>query len=250
MISQLKRFKQVCVPLSLCALAIDFAGCKADEANDAGFVDKSVMTNDPSLPFQRTWKKPGFDKSKYTKLYVAPVNTTYMLQHTDWQKGANTAEVEKDVAKLAVFTQDVIKKAFREDPNHRMTILESPSTAPDALIVEVALIEVVPSKVALNALGYAPFGIGLTITAVRSIAKDTSTAAFEARIRDASTQVVVAMMADRESEQVAAVSVRGLTWYSHAETMITHWAGQFVQVANRKPGETVKDTDVFTLKPW
>src|SRR5262245_31506298 len=85
--------------LCLCALAIAIPGCKADEAKSAGYVDKSVMTKDPSVPFQRTWIKPGFDKSKYTKLYVAPVNTSYMLAETDWQKGVNKAEFEKDVAK-------------------------------------------------------------------------------------------------------------------------------------------------------
>ncbi len=58
------------------------------------------------------------------------------------------------------------------------------------------------------------------------------------------------MVADREAEQLAIVSVRGMTWYSHAKTMIDQWARQFVQVANRKPGEKVEDTEAFTLKPW
>ena len=66
----------------------------------------------------------------------------------------------------------------------------------------------------------------------------------------AATNEVVAMVADRESEQMAIVSVRGLTWYSHAEATISQWANQLVAIANRKPGETVKDTDVCTLKPW
>src|SRR3982751_6140762 len=63
------------------------AGCKAKEAQSAGFVDTNQMSKDASLPFQRSWKKPGFDKSKYSKLYVAPVNTEYMLKMTEWQEG-------------------------------------------------------------------------------------------------------------------------------------------------------------------
>jgi hypothetical protein len=114
----------------------------------------------------------------------------------------------------------------------------------------MALTEVVPSKVVLNALGYAPFGIGLAIKAVRGIAQDVSTVAFEARLHQASTREVVAMMADREAEQKALVSVQGLTWYSHTHSIIDAWADQFVKVANRKPGETVEDTKQFTLKPW
>jgi hypothetical protein len=246
--------RSVSMLLAFCVAAAGLllaaAGCTVKEAPSAGFVDKSKMETDPTLPFQRVWIKPGFDKSRYTKLYVAPVNTSYMLQMTKWQEGIKKDDIEKDVAKLAVFTQDTIKKAFREDPKQRMEILESSPNSPDALVIEMALIEVVPSKVVLNALGYAPFGIGLAITAVRGLADDVSSVAIEARLRDAATREIVAMIADREIEQRAIVSVRGLTWYSHAQAIITNWANQFVEIANRKPDETVKGAGRFTLKPW
>ena len=250
MIRRFKPLIAVCLLLGLCGLITVLSGCKTGEAKAAGFVDKSTMAKDPSLPFQKSWKKPDFDKSKYSKLYVAPVNTDYMLTMTEWQESSRKNEFKSDLAKLAVFTQNAIKKAFREDPVQRMEVLDSPAKTPDTLTVEIALIEVVPSKVALNALGYAPFGVGLAINTVRAIEKDVSTCAFEGRIRDAATGEIVATMADREAQQYAPVSVRGLTWYSNAETIITQWADQFVKVANRKPGETVKDVDAFTLKPW
>lgn len=250
MTPRLKTLTPILMLLCLVLLAVGFAGCKTGEAKDAGFVYKSDMAKDPSLPFQQSWKKPGFDKSTYTKLYVAPVNTAYMLKNTEWQKGERVASFEEDVAKLAVYTQDRIKTAFSADPSQRMQVLDAPTTGADALIVEIALIEVVPSKVTLNALGMAPFGIGMAISAVRAVAKDTSTCAFEGRIRIAATGEIVATMADREAQQFAPVSVRGLTWYSNAETIITQWAEQFVKIANRKPGETVKDVEAFTLKPW
>jgi hypothetical protein len=250
MAAHLKNVTRACVLLSLWALALGMAGCKTDEAKSAGFVDKLDMSKDPSIPFQRSWKKPDFDLSKFTKLYVAPVNTDYMLKMTEWDKGVRKEDFEKDVAELAVYTRDEVKKAFREDPKHRMQVLDAPTTDPDALVVELAIIEVVPSKVVLNALGFVPFGVGMTLNAVRFIAKDTSTCAFEGRIRVASTREIVAKLADREAQQMAIVSVRGLTWYSSAKTIITQWSGQFVEIANRKPGETVKDTEVFTLKPW
>jgi hypothetical protein len=235
----------------LCGIVIaGLSGCKAEEGAGGGFIDKSDMAKDPSLPFHKVWVKPGLDKSKYTKVYIAPVNTSYMLKMTEWQQGVRKDEIEQDVAKLAAFTQETIKKAFREDPNHRLQVVDEPGNSADTMIVEVALIEVVPSKVVLNALGYTPFYIGLTLNAVRTVAKDVSTTAFEARIRDAATGEVIAKVADRESQQVAIVSVRGLTWYGHAETNIKQWAEQFVKIANRKPGEMVKDTDTFTLMPW
>ena len=131
-----------------------------------------------------------------------------------------------------------------------MSSVSAPTTEPDALVFEMAFTEIVPSKVALNVLGFAPFWIGTGISAVRAVGGDQSSAAFEARVRVASTHEIVATFADREVEQVAPVSVRGLTWYSHAKAIIDLWSKKFVEVANRKPGERVKAIDTFTLKPW
>jgi hypothetical protein len=232
------------------AAVVGFTGCKADEAPSTGFTTAKMMDKDPTLPFHRVWKKQGVDFHRYNKLYVANVNTEYMMAQTDWQKGMRKEEIEADVQKLRAYTKQAVEQAFQKDPKKRFQVVSAPSGDGSTLIMEMALTEVVPSKVVLNALGYAPFGIGMAITGVRMIAKDESSVAFEARLRDASTKEVIAMVADREAEQFAPVSVRGLTWYSHAETMVDQWAQQFVEIANRQPGETVKDTDAFTLKPW
>src|SRR5438128_2422738 len=167
--SSLRSFMRGFALACVCALSAALVGCKAKEAQSAGFVDKAQMSKDPSLPFQRAWKKPGFDKSKYSKLYIAPVNTAYMLKMTEWEEGMRKEQFEQDVAKLATYTQEEVKKAFRADPQQRMQILDAPNADSDALIVEIALIEVVPSKVALNALVFAPFGIGTSVMAVRSV---------------------------------------------------------------------------------
>jgi len=47
-------------------------------------------------------------------------------------------DFEQDVQNLALYTQEAIKKAFREDPNQRFQVVEAPSTSPDALILEMA----------------------------------------------------------------------------------------------------------------
>jgi hypothetical protein len=234
----------------LVLIAALFAGCKAKPAQPAGFADESLMAHDRSVPFDRFWRKPGVELARYKQLYVADVNTAYMLQQTDWQKGERKQQIEQDVQALRVRTRDALVKAFREDPNHRFTVVDTPTNAPDALIFEMALIEVVPSKVTLNALGYAPFGVGLTLNALRTIGNDKSTCAFESRTRDASTGEILMLAADREAEQMAIVDLRGLTWYSHVDGIVKDWAKQFVQVANQKPGQVIKDTSKFRLQPW
>jgi hypothetical protein len=234
----------------VCLCLITGLACKAKPAKPAGFADDALMSSDKSLPFHKAWHKPGHDGSKYKLLYVAPVNTSYMLQTTDWQKGERKDQITKDVGRLGEYAQNAMKKAFRADKNKRFTVVDDRPNTPDALIFEMALIEVVPSKVTLNALGYAPFFVGTALTVVRGLANDVSSTAFEARVRDAATGEIVAMYADREQQQTAPISVRGLTWYSHAEVAISQWAAQFVQLANRRDGQRIKDSDPFTLMPW
>jgi hypothetical protein len=242
----MKMIRRLCVV----GVMLVLVGCKAKPAQSVGFADAQLMKADRSVPFQKFWRKPDVEWERYRKVYVADVNTDYMLTLTEWQKGERKKEITKDVRDLGVYTREAIKKAFREDPNHRFEVLDAPTNDSRALVFEMALIEVVPSKVMLNALGYAPFGVGLGLKALRAIGNDKSTVAFEARLRDAGTGNVVMLAADREAEQAAVADLRALTWYSHAQGIVNDWSKQFVRVVAAKPGEKIKDTDGFRLLPW
>ncbi|HEV8378529.1 MAG TPA: DUF3313 family protein [Tepidisphaeraceae bacterium] len=226
------------------------AGCRAKPAPSAGFADPELMKYDASLPFNKFWRKPDVDWKHYDTLYIADVSTSYMLAMTDWQKGERKEEIERDVHTIGIYTRDALKKAFRDDPRHRFQVVDAPTEQPQALVFEMALIELVPSKVALNALGYAPFGVGLGISAVRGAANDKSTVAFEARLRDAATGDILMLAADREAEQAAIIDLRAFKWYTHAHAIIDGWSRQWVRVIEQKPGEKIKDMDTFRLLPW
>jgi Protein of unknown function (DUF3313) len=230
--------------------AVMLAGCRAAPAPSAGFADPTLLKPDPTVPFDKFWRKPGLDWYYFDKIYVAEVNTSYMLKTTDWQQGERKGQIEKDIHKLAGFMHGSIIKAFRDDPKHRFQIVDSPNHDPHCLVLEVALIEVVPSKVLLNTLEYAPFFVGTGITVVRTIANDKSTAAFEARGRDAATGQIVVLAADCESQQFAVVDVRSLTWYSDIDGIIDDWSKQFVEIANQKTGEKIAAASTFRLLPW
>ena len=231
-------------------LAAMLVGCKAAPAPSVGFADSPAMKNDPTVPYNRFWRKPGLDLTNYNKIYVAEVNTSYMLKMTDWQKGERRADIERDVKTVADFTRNSMIKAFRADPSHRFQIIDTPGNDPHALVCEVALVELVPSKVVLNALGYAPFFIGTGISVVRTVAQDKSFVAFEARTRDAATGEIVMLAADREAEQFAPIDLRGLTWYSDAEGIIDEWSKEFVLVLKAKPGEKIAGSSTIRLLPW
>jgi hypothetical protein len=231
-------------------MAVILVGCKAAPAPSAGFADPSAMRNDPAIPFNRFWRKPGVDWTYYNRIYVAEVDTSYMLKMTAWQKGERVADIEKDVRKVADYERGSIMKAFREDPKHRFQVIDSSTRDPHVLVLEVALIELVPSKVLLNLLEYAPFYVGTGITVARTAANDKSTAAFEARVRDSATGDVVMLAADREAEQFAIIDFRGLTWYSDADGIIDEWSKQFVQIANARGDEKIAGASTFRLLPW
>jgi hypothetical protein len=243
-----RRMARALITAAIIAAAL--VGCRAAPAPSVGFADPANMKSDPNVPFNRFWRKPGVNWNQYTKIYVAEVNTAYMLKLTDWQAGERRGDIEKDVQTVAVYMHDSIAKAFRDDPHHRFSVIDVHVDDPHVLVLEVALIEVVPSKVLLNALGYAPFFIGTGINVVRTVASDKSTAAFEARVRDASTNEVVMLAADREAEQLSPVDVRGLTWYSDVYGIIDDWSRQFLEITSKKAGEKVEGFPTFRLLPW
>lgn len=241
------------IHLRLAALVLAWAvlvGCKATPAPSAGFADAKLMKPGPDVGFNKFWRKPGVEWSRYTQIYVADVNTAYMLKATDWQKGERKAEIERDVRGLAVRARETIIKAFRDDPRHRMRVVDQPTPDGHTLVLEAALVEIVPSKVVLNVLGYAPFFVGTGITVARTVTNDQSSAAFEARVRDARTHEILILAADREGQQVTIVNLRGLTWYGDIEGIIGEWSKQSVRLANAKPGEKVAAMETFRLLPW
>jgi hypothetical protein len=186
----------------------------------------------------------------YKDLVIAPVNTQYMLK-MDWLHEMSSANwlgnVKKDIDGLAQYFHDQVVKDFEADPKHRFQVIESPAqTMQPALRLELALIEIDPSQPVLHALSWAgPPGTG---TAAGMI--NQRRAAFEGRLRDLQTGEVVATFADRDTQDAGPLDLTRLTWYGPAKGIMDQWAKQFVQIANRKPGEMVTDPTAFTLRPF
>jgi hypothetical protein len=245
-------------------LALTLTGCSSvqtggnevkamavEPAPDVGFIEHpGQQTKRVDLPFQKVWIKPGFDKSPYRELVVAPVNTQYMME-MDWLHKASSAswfsDVQKDIAELGRYFHHQVVQAFKNDPKHRFRVINSPEQHQQpALRLELALIEIDPSTPVLHALSWAgPIGTGSAVGAVNQ-----RRAAFEGRLRDLQTGEVVATFADRDMADVGPLDLTRLTWYGPAKGIMDRWAEQFVQIANRKPGEMVTDPTPYTLRPF
>jgi len=219
-------------------------------AADAGFIEHPELQSKPTdLPFQKVWIKPGFEKSGYQELVVAPVNTQYM-QQMDWLHQLSSASllggVQKDIEELAQYFHEQVVNEFKHDPKHRFQVIEFANQhRQPALRLELALIEINPSQPALHAAGWLIPGGGTAAGVVNQ-----RRAAFEGRLRDLQTGEVVATFADRDMQDAGPLDLTRLTWYGPAKGIMDQWAKQFVQIANRKPGEAVTDPTAFTLRPF
>jgi len=241
------------VLVAVLAAALGGAGCirKAKPAQPSGFIPPENLEKPSDLPFHSAWRSLA-NWDRYTEIYIAPWNTDYLREMTWWERLERGEKVKEDAKDLAKYARETFEEAFRKDPNHRFKVVDKPG--PKTLIGEFALTEVVPNKIVLDALGYAAGPVaGPAGTAAAQVQTTTthSTVSFEARMRDGGSNQVVAMFADREQERFSPLGdVKDLTWYGHAKSILKEWATQFVRVANQQPGEIIKDTPAFDLKPW
>ena len=138
-------------------------------------------------------------------------------------------------------------KEFKNDPKQRFQVIEHPEQHKQPVLrLELALIEINPSMPVLHALSWAgPLGTSAAAGVINQ-----RRAAFEGRLRDMKTAKVVATFADRDMQDVGPIDLTRLTWYGPAKGIMDRWAKQFVQIANRKPGEAVTDPTPFTLRPF
>lgn len=243
----------------ICLLAglILLAGCKAGEAPDSGFnPNPELMSKDDTVPFQRSYWNNKFDPNAYNEIIIAPVNTDYIMAYGFWE-GLNIAnfdkeKLKKEITELADYTQKSFTKAFREDPNHRFTVVDT--AGPNTLILELALVQVVPSRAVLSTLGCVsgiPAAVGMAAgAATKSQDVGKGVVAIEGRVRDGRTSEIIGMFADCEHPKSAILDLKALNWWAPAKAIIDEWSQQLVAVANRPPGTVVKDSPAFELLVW
>ena len=252
----------------LLGAALAAAGCASTEkmeaevieappAPDSGFLnDANQMKPEPErAPFNRMWIAPDVDFKRYTKVYVAAVDTHHVLAMSLWQEvNLRQFDVKKDIADLAVEFHDDLVKAFRDDPKHHFQVVDDVKQIDaQTLMVEAALVELVPSKAWLGVLGTAawaaPVVVGVPLGTAAAFA-DTGYVSMEVRMRGGDSGTVLFRAADRESGPMRVIDARSMTWYGNTHEVLGDWSTELVQFTNAAPGEQVKHSADFTLSPW
>jgi Protein of unknown function (DUF3313) len=233
-------------------------GCRARPAPSAGFNEEpSRMTLQPKdAAFQRLYLDPNHKWGGYTQLYVAPVNMHYMMTQSFWEKASEAnlskEDVQKSADQIAEYTRQAFIKAAQNDPKKHFTVVDTP-TGPNTLIVETAIVQLVPSKAVLNALGFVswiPTAVMMGgSTASGSEDQGKGLVAIEGRVRDGASGQVVGEFADRERPPTAIVDIKSLNWWAPARKVIDNWGKQFIALSNSPTG-TVKSSPTFELLVW
>lgn len=251
------RFLNETSALLCVALLVLFAGCKAQEAPSSGFIeDAQLMSYNPSTPFNRTYWNKEYNPRDYDELLVAPVNTQYVMAQNIWEKAnlvnVRPEQLREDINALAAYTRQSFVRAAANDPKKRFKVVET--GGPKTLVLELALVQVVPSKAALNALGYVTW-VPAVVTAGGAAAADSQDAgkgviAIEGRIRDGASGKIIGLFADRERPRTAIIDIKSLNWWAPLKAIVDEWSQQLVALANRPPGGVVKEDPNFELLVW
>ena len=247
--------------ISLITILFALQGCsqitmllKASPAERAGFIPNAVPLTSmrERSPFHGSWfkNKQHFyaRRSKCKKLHFPPVRTDYLLEKGWWTE-LNTLDrssYESDVKELARFFDQEIREAFNDSESDRWEIVDTPDK--DTLIMQFALVEVVATKVHINAIGT---GLGLFVTGGGLLSSTAGgSIAFEAQLYDGQNGELLVAFADREADKISVASLRDYQFYAHARQSIRDWSEQIVELAHSNEDTQVSDSLPATLLPW
>ena len=201
------------------------------------------MKHYDQVPFHRMWFDPAYTFRKGSRVYVAPVDTAHLLEGgigLQFHERMVTGQYENDLREIAAYARNALIEAWGADPEKTRIVVDSPSDAD--LIFEMSIVELIPSKPALEAAG-------LFVTGLSTL--NNPSVAFEARSVDRRTGKVVATFADREVPPLTIVADAGkYSWYHPARRIIDDWAEQFVEVAKLTKDGSVSDTRRLRLLNW
>ena len=229
----------------------------ADPAPNAGFIEEPdrLYAQRDEAPFDRLWLSMERDWTQYPKLYVAVVDVSHVLEMDFWDKvNIRKSKVPYDLVVAAADLRRDLIQAFRDDPEHHFTVVDRPEDVDaDTAQLEVAIVQLVPNKAVLGAIGLAaggaPLEIGIPVATLTAFIAHGSVA-MEARVRDGATGEVVASFADRETGRMRVIDLRSLTWYGNAHETFDDWSQTFVEIARAAQAEPVKHSAYFTFSLW
>lgn len=241
--------------LSIVLITASLTSCQllsTKHAPDSGFNPTAPKTDTRADFLHQAWVSSKYHgkpvSEQFTSVYIAPVNTQFMSQQSWWkeQTPLRQKELSEDTRAIAHRMQEQFKVAIARYPAKKIHLASAPG--PGVLVIELALVELVPSKAywnaAATAAGFVVPGAGFLSAAGRG------SIAMEGRARDGADNAIIATFKDRRTDKLAPVNLGNYTWYHGAESNVSDWASEFAEFLNTNPDHVVKRASSVTLKPW
>jgi uncharacterized protein DUF3313 len=201
-----------------------------------------------TFPFRRLWMNKQINWQKYQYIYVAPVDTSHLFKKTTWEKinarvltheqfDQGIQQITGDVNQISRFMRQEFIKALKKN-SRKLGITVVPDSFPGCLVVRLALVKLVPTKVFMNAGGVAA-NIFMPGSGVVANMSSSGVVAVEGMLMESSGRMLM-MFAEQDKDTVTLVDVDGLTWYSHSKNIITEWSTDFCQIIKNPNYKKVK----------
>ncbi len=249
----MRRIHTISVATLLIAIAT--SGCsvlKASPAKEIRFLPNgALLAEQPKrAPFNGYWvKEPGAFfrlKQERSKLYIAPVRTEIVeAELTKKTKDPRTLRrLIEETHEVARYFRERIRLSIENLESRIVSPIETPT--PDALTLELALVEVMPTNPGINIIGTAAGflipGGGLIKSA------GSGSVAFEGLVKDGDT--VIEQFRDREGDKSAPATIKDYQRFGHIREAMDDWASQLAELENTPPEHQVAESLPFTLNPF
>lgn len=203
---------------------------------------------------QRIWFKDKEQfyatRSRFTKIYFSPTLTDF-LQAPGWWDKLNSAglnQYRNDTYAMATYMDETLRKVFRDDPLNRFEVVDCPDE--NTIIYQFAIVELRPTKVAVNlgglVLGFIRTGVGL----VTVVAGSKGSIAVEVTVRDGKDHTVLSSWADRRVDRLSLFSFRDFFRYAHARRAVQQWAEEMLLDWNTPVTVVIEKPSRITINPF
>jgi len=224
---------------------------KSDPAENSSFLQDSYKMTEQRerFPFHKVWVKSNINRKQYSEIMIAPVNISYLAKNNDWAAMSLKEDtLAADAKEIAEFTANAYEKALLSGASSKLKLVSKPSSR--TLVLELAIVELIPSKAAAGAVGLITMPVGMLGGTIATKILGKGAISIEGRLIDGKSKEVIAMFADREETKTAPINLAAATWYRGIEVIVEDWAAQTVEIINTPRTHKVKDTSFFTLMPW
>lgn len=243
---------------ALWALLLTSMGCslmKPDPAPDSGYIAQpEVMApwKERAAFVQRIWfknqKEHYATRDRFSKIHFRPTRTDYLSSPGWWDElnAAGREEYHRDALSMAEYLDQALSDVFTKDPSKRFVVTDTPDS--NTIIYEFALVELRPTKVAVNAAGTALGALVPGGGIVKSTAKGSI--AVEVTARDGSNEELLIAWADREIDQAAPFSFRDFAAYAHARKAARRWAEDLLEAWTTPDTHLIEGLSPVTIDPF